>query len=85
MSGVTHDSPYPNGVFVRLDDLERRMNDVEGRAGPVPVIESQVSDMRYEVRGMRNSIDRLRIAIYGSGGLLTVIGSVIAALIAKGG
>ena len=83
MTGGTN--PYPNGLLVRIDHLERRMDVVEDRAEPVPVIESQMSDVRDEVRGMRVSMDRLRIAIYGTGGVLTTLGSVIAALYARGG
>lgn len=77
--------PYPTALTVRVDHLEHRMDAAEEKLEPVPIISSQTTDLRIEMAAVKASVDRLKVAVYSATAVTGAIGSIIAALVARGG
>lgn len=80
-------SPYPNGMAVRVEHLERDRDEARPLLAKVPVIESQVTDVQNDIAelksgqaALKTGQDRILQAIYGIGGLVSVATALILAL-----
>ncbi len=64
-----------NGTRYRLQELERRMNSLEARTEPVPVLRSEMDNLRRELRDLGVEVGSLRKALYTAA--LSVTGGAV--------